>query len=88
MSNRTLYHLESRVQAARRTFCSLKSAGLCKNRVTATTIAHITSTSCYLPYNDLKVLKHQYIGQQHHIFRKNKLTKLVKISLGLHKKVT
>ena len=40
MSNRTLYHLESRVQADRRTFYSLESAGLCKNRVTATTMAH------------------------------------------------
>ena len=46
LSNNVLNHLESRVQTARRAqFTSLQSAGLCKNGVHATTMAHITNTA-------------------------------------------
>ena len=45
MPNMVLNLLESRIQAARRAFYSLQSAGLCKNGVHATTMAHIINTA-------------------------------------------
>ena len=45
MSNMVLNHLESRIKATRRAFYDLQSAGLFKNGVHATTMAHYINTA-------------------------------------------